>query len=158
MIEGLIEWTKWFARGLYFLETGKILKHREGMRAPARRMIYLELFLASDMVRLTQLGEDKGVAAFLFNPTPNALKFGDPSGSGENVSLECKSIKYPYAACLCFSGRFAFVASVMPYSKKKKIEAMNKLLRWHPDPEVRNGEITDIRKIRGEMCGILEIG
>ena len=150
IVEFLTEWTKWFARGIYFLETGKILRYKEGMRYPDR-MILSELLLASDMVGLTRLGFDEiGAAAKIFRPAPNAQAWGD-------IWLDWKSIKYPAVACLCLGGKYVLAATVAPYNKDKLLVSANLKLLWHHDPRVRNGCITDLTKYKGKWVFVLKI-
>ena len=140
IIEGLHEWTRWFARGIYFLETGVVLKHKEGMRYP-NRMILTEFLDAKNMIDLKRKGLDAGAEAKVFRPAPNALRWGD-------VWLEWQSIKKD-PACLCVGGKYVFAATVVPYSEKVLLESINRQLRRHPDPMVRSG-VTDVRKVRGK--------
>ena len=151
IVEGLIEWTRWFARGLYFLETGQILKHKEAMRSPGR-MILTELLLADNMVAMAGLGLDVGVVGRIFRPAADMPAWGPD----QDVWLEWKSIKMPHVACLCLGGKYALCATVAPYSKKKLLASVNRLILFHPVPEVRNGFVSDLRKVRGKTCWILD--
>lgn len=150
IVDGLIEWTRWFARGLYFLETGQILKHKEAMRFPGR-MILTELLLADNMVAMAGLGLDVGVVGRIFRPAANTLAWGPD----RDVWLEWESIKMPHVASLCLGGKYALCATVAPYSKKKLLASVNRLIRFHPVPEVRNGFVSDLGKVGGKTCWIL---
>ena len=150
IIEGLSEWTRWFARGIYFLETGQVLKPKEAMRYPGR-MILTELLLAGEMMHVTRWGSDEGAVCRIFHPAAGATTWGD-------VWLECPSIKYPELACLCLGGKYALCATVARYSKKELLESANRLIRHHDVPEVRNGAIVDLRKVGGKMRWILDRG
>lgn len=156
IIETLREWTKWFARGLYFLETGKILKHEEGTRYP-ERMILPEFLGAMAMKSLANEGPEGVNPDGIFRPPPNVPRWGD-------VWLLGRSIKHREGIRLCLDGKYVFSATVSGYSKRRLLESMNKQIQLHPDPVIRalanklcaeNSELTDIRKTRGKKRGIL---
>ena len=150
IIDGMSEWTRWFARGIYFLETGQVLKRKEAMHYPGR-MILTELLLAGEIVQAAKWGLDKGPARRIFRPAAGAPTWGD-------VWLEWPSIKYPKLACLCLGGKYALCATVAPYSKKKLLASANRLIQYHRVPGVRDGVIVDLRKVRGKMRWILNVG
>lgn len=123
-IQDLKEWTRWFARGIYFLETGVALKCGKGLRYTAQRsaqqfghvddldmMIDVQLLDGKAMIALTQEGCDKGVTERIFRPATDAPRWG-------NVWLEWQSIKAPSPACLCLGGKYVFSATVKPYSEE----------------------------------------
>ena len=147
LIETLSEWTKWFARGFYFLETGEILKHKEGTRYP-KRMILPEFLSAMDMKSLADKGFEGVNPHGIFRPPPNVPRWGD-------VWLLGLSIKHPAVVCLCLGGKYVFSATVSTYNEERLLESMNRQLQLHPDPMIRNSKLTDIRKIRGKRRGIL---
>lgn len=147
IIEILSEWTKWFTRGFYFLETGKILKHEEGTCYP-KRMILPEFLGVMGMKSLADKDPEGVNPDGIFRPPPNVPRWGD-------VWLLGRSIKYPDWIRLCLDGKYVFSATVSGYSKRRLLESMNRQLQLHPDPMIRNRKLTDIQKIRGKRCGIL---
>ena len=142
-----LEWLKWVARGLYFLETGKCLKpkerHQTGYFFIHPSMLNpSEVFLLKNAANVAA-GQAIGRLEGWRNRSETQV-FGEG-----NVYLWCESILRT-GAYISLGGWYNLVVIVSPYSKRRFIDAVNEQLRCFRSPDLRGHVVTGVRKHRGK--------
>ena len=148
-----LNWLKWLARGIYFLETRLCLppkeKHRNGYR-----FIHSTMLNASEMAVLRNRGIFDGEKHFTridrWRHLPETQTFDNGS-----VSLWCKSIRTT-GAFVSLGGWYTFVVKVSRYSKRAFIEAVNEQLKCLCSENIRGCVAVDLKIVNGKETLVLD--
>ena len=147
-----LEWLKWVARGLYFLETGQCLKPKEQHRI-GYYFVHPLLLNPGEMSELTNEESPDAREAFArpdrWRRRPETQIFGEGS-----VYLWCESVRKT-GAFISLAGWYTLVVKVSPYSKKAFLDATNDQLRCFGSPDFKGCVAIDVKKHRGKETLVL---
>ena len=142
-----LEWLKWVARGLYFLETGQCLKtkerHQIGYFFIHPSMLNPRETFALKNAESADARQESGRLESWRHRSETQV-FGEGS-----VYLWCESI-LKTGAYVSLGGWYTLVVKVSPFSRRAFVDATNDQLRCFGSSDFRDHVVTDIRKRRGK--------
>ena len=148
-----LNWLKWLARGIYFLETGQCLtpkeKHRNGYRFIHSVMLNPHEMAALRSGEISN-GEELFVQIDRWRHLPETQTFDNG-----NVCLWCKSIRTT-GAFISLGGWYTFVVKVSRYSKREFLKAVNEQLAYLGSRNLRGCVAVDLRMVNGRETLILD--
>ena len=148
-----LEWLKWIARGLYFLETERCLKPKEKHRT-GYYFVHSLMLNPGEMAALRngEISDAKERFARIdrWRHRPETQTFGEGS-----VYLWCESIRRT-GAFISLGGWYTFVVKVSPYSKKAFLDTATQELRYFGSPDLRGRVAVDVKREKGKEKLILE--
>ena len=148
-----LNWLKWLARGIYFLETGQCLppkeKHRNGYK-----FIHSTMLNPHEMTVLRNReifdGEKHFAQIECWRHLPETQIFDNGS-----VCLWCKSIRTT-GAFISLGGWYTFAIKVSRYSKRAFLEAVNDQLKCLYSENIGGCVAVDLRMVDGRETLILD--
>ena len=148
-----MNWLKWLARGIYFLETGQCLPPKE-KRRNGYKFIHSTMLNPHEMAVLRNKeifdGEKHFAHIERWRHLPETQTFDNGS-----VCLWCKSIRTT-GAFISLGGWYTFTVKVSRYSKRAFLEAVNDRLKCLYSENIRGCVAVDLKMVDGRETLILE--